>query len=353
MGRGPSYDHDAIRAHALANPKMSVARAAQDFGCSHGTYARVTAKAGRETFTRQKKIDAEMVMRVYEECGQKAAETHRVLAERGVVAHYMTILRIVNGDQSSAGKRTDARFKHEAVTDKSPRLPPISHPMLTEKRTRYPDSVRSPVAGVLKSGEHSAKIGGKILKGRWAGFPVYTLTLEERATCPTSCRHWRSCWGNDTPWAHRHRHGPELENLLPFEVAALHDKHPHGFVVRLHVLGDFYSVEYVNLWARLIETFPSMRIFGYTARIDGKADPIARALIDLTLKHWDRFAMRFSNAPVDECSTVSIEHPIQNPPDAIICPQQVAGADGESKVESCSLCCLCWETRKRISFVQH
>ena len=94
----------------------------------------------------------------------------------------------------------------------------------------------------LKSGENSAKIGGLIVKGRWRGFPVYTLTLEERATCPRTCHHWRSCFGNGTHLADRIAAGANLEWRLEREVALLDIDHPRGFVVRLHVLGDFYSV---------------------------------------------------------------------------------------------------------------
>ena len=91
---------------------------------------------------------------------------------------------------------------------------------------------------VLKSGRNQWKIGGEILKGDWRGFPTYGLALEERATCPKTCRHWRSCYGNNMHLAQRVPHGVELERRLPIEVADLAKDHPHGFAVRLHVLGD-------------------------------------------------------------------------------------------------------------------
>ena len=50
---------------------------------------------------------------------------------------------------------------------------------------------------------------------------------------------------------------------------------------------------------------------------------------------------------IDERATVSIEHPFQKPDDAIICPQQIG------KTSSCSTCGLCWQSRKRIAFIQH
>ncbi len=138
--------------------------------------------------------------------------------------------------------------------------------------------------------------------------------------------------------------GPDLEWKLEREVALLAIDHPH-FVVRLHGAGDFYSVAYVELWRRLLERHSGLHVFGYTARTD---DAIADAL--RALAHdagWSRFAMRFSNGPFPLRSTVTIEHAGQTPADSIICPEQV------DKTESCSTCALCWQTERRVAFLQH
>ncbi|MDR6953811.1 hypothetical protein J2X65_003174 [Ancylobacter sp. 3268] len=246
-------------------------------------------------------------------------------------------------------KRPPSRFAPKTATERSVRIPPVDHPALSEDRTIYPATV-TPVdrlLNVLVSGVNHWKIGGAIAKGAWAGFPVYTLTLEERATCPDSCRHWRSCYGNNMHHAKRVQAGRALEDRLGHELAVLQSRHPAGFAVRLHVLGDFYSVAYVDLWAAFIDRFPALHVFGFTARIDGRRDPIASALVRLVLARWDRFAIRFSNAPVDECATVTVEHPRQVPADAVLCPQQVG------KTDSCSTCALCWQSRRRIAFLQH
>lgn len=246
-------------------------------------------------------------------------------------------------------RRTKSRFASRPLNGRPASLPPFDHPALTAGRTLHPQTVR---AGrnrwALKRDENSPKIGGKILKGKWRDFPVYTLTLEERATCPRSCHHWRSCMGNKMHWADKIAAGPDLEWRLPREVALLSIDHGEGFAVRLHVLGDFYSVAYVNLWRMLLKRHPPLHVFGYTARHD-EDDPIAAALISLAGFHWDRFAMRFSNAPFpfDVPSTISVERPYQLPPDAILCPEQIG------KTESCSTCGLCWQTKRRIDFLQH
>jgi hypothetical protein len=146
--------------------------------------------------------------------------------------------------------------------------------------------------------------------------------------------------------AKRVRHGPEFEARLESELAILQSRHPGGFAVRLHVLGDFYSVEYVDLWRGFLKRFRSLFVFGFTARWE-RSDPIAVALLRMVMDQRERFAIRFSNAPVDEDSTVSIEHPIQKPADAIICPAQTG------KTENCGACALCWHSRRRIAFLQH
>jgi len=244
-------------------------------------------------------------------------------------------------------RKTKSRFASRPLNGRSASLPPFDHPALMTGRTLYPSTVR---AGrdrwALKRGMNSAKIGDVIVKGRWKGFPVYTLSLEERATCPRSCAHWRSCMGNSMNWADRVQAGPDLEWRLEREIALLDIDHPSGFAVRLHVLGDFYSVEYVELWRTLFERHPALHVWSYSARHD-KDDPIFAALVALMEDHPDRFKIRFSNAPFETPSTVTIEHPFQKPADAILCPEQVG------RTESCGTCALCWTTTRRIAFLQH
>lgn len=249
------------------------------------------------------------------------------------------------------GECRESRKTPRSLSGKAVSIPAFDHPAVKEGRTLYPSTVVD--AGdfehdVLKSGFNSAKIGREIRKGHWKGLPIYTLTLEERATCPRSCRHFRSCFGNGMPQAHRFRHDSDFELRLVEEVAALGRRHRRGFAVRLHVLGDFYSVEYVKLWAELLRQVPQLHVFGFSARWDADRDPIARALVELVIANWDdRFRIRFSNAPVDECSTVSVEHPGQVPAFATLCPQQTG------RVRNCGNCALCWESKRPISFLQH
>lgn len=246
---------------------------------------------------------------------------------------------------------TKSRWSPRSLNGRSASLLPFDHPAVIENHTVYPTTVRLVVRAldgewVLKAGANNWKIGGEIVKGKWKGFPTFTLTLEERATCPITCKHWRSCFGNHMPWAHRFEAGPALEYRLEREIAILSIDHPK-FAIRLHELGDFYSVEYVALWRKLIDCYPGLHCFGFTAR--QKDDPIGAALLAIVNEFWDRFAIRFSNAPdgFEAPATISIEHERQKPDDAIVCPQQLG------KTESCSTCALCWHSKRRIAFLQH
>ena len=60
-----------------------------------------------------------------------------------------------------------------------------------------------------------------IKKGKFKGYVIYTLTLEERATCPRSCYHWDNCYGNNMMFAHRLQHGSELEQRIKDEIEEL------------------------------------------------------------------------------------------------------------------------------------
>lgn len=220
-----------------------------------------------------------------------------------------------------------------------------------EGHTLYPSSVKAPQLGsTLVSGEHNAKIGKRVEKGAWAGWPIYTLTLEERETCSRSCHHWRTCYGSNMPFARRHEAGPVLEDVLDEELAQLQRKHSAGFVVRLHVLGDFYSVDYVSKWRGWLQRFPALHCFGYTTW--PPTMPIGAAVRQLATERWDRFAIRLSlpqrghgtREAVTLWSWPATEEELD---DAIVCPGQM------HKTETCGTCTLCWSTSKNIGFVIH
>lgn len=221
----------------------------------------------------------------------------------------------------------------------------VDHPSIVSGRTLFRARVTSPLEPdrLFKSGQHSRKIGSHATKGRWAGMPIFTLTLEERATCPRTCSHWHDCYGNKMNWSARLEHGPVLERRISAEVAHLSMRYPGGFIVRLHVLGDFYSVGYVRLWDSLLDRHEPLRIYGYTAR-NPYTSAIGRRLAAMADKNWDRFSMRFSDHAGPSIASAMSE---TKTADGIVCPAQTGAS------ACCGTCCLCWNTRKTIIFKTH
>src|ERR1700730_4648516 len=113
------------------------------------------------------------------------------------------------------------------------------HPAVVEGRTIFPSRVFDPadVGRVLVPGESSRKIGGYISKGAWKGSRIFTLSLEERASCPRSCTHWRTCYLNHMHFTKRLRHGPALVARIEQELIELTERHPEGVVIRAHISG--------------------------------------------------------------------------------------------------------------------
>lgn len=218
------------------------------------------------------------------------------------------------------------------------------HPAHRSGRSIFPSRVYDPdeVGRVLKDGHQQRKIGRTVQKGPRRGWPIFTLTLEERATCPRRCAAWAFCYGNGMQAAERIVAGPALEGALWRELAALQAAHPAGFLIRLHILGDFYSLAYVEMWARALDVFPALHVFGFTAR-DPVDDEIGAALWDLATSTWDRFAIRFSG----QSGPLFASRIGDDDPDAITCPAQTGATD------CCATCMLCVHSQRSIAFRRH
>lgn len=213
------------------------------------------------------------------------------------------------------------------------------HPALHDARTFRVQMVKrvDQTSRLLKPVADNRKLGAGgnfVTKGKWRGMPMYGLTLEERATCSRDCKQWANCFGNNMQFAHRIDHTDErFLETLEREVKSLDAMHPYGFVVRLHVLGDFYSPEYVDFWRTLTDSYRSLRVFGYTHWHSG---PIYERIAD-----WNSETVwvRFSDRGGEMSANVDGE--------GIQCPEQTG------KTKSCLTCGICWSTTKAISFKEH
>lgn len=214
---------------------------------------------------------------------------------------------------------------------------------LAEGRTVFPFRV-IPIAStkkVLYPASGNKKIGNGhmlVAKGKWRGMPCYTLTLEERSTCPPACEQWAKCYGNNMRFARRidHRDNAALYSAIERDLKELATMY-RKVLVRPHVLGDFFSEEYVEFWMRLLREHPGLHLFGFT---HWKRDtPIGQAVQRLNDVDPARSWFRFSDSGGEMSANVEGE--------GIPCPEQLG------KTASCMTCGLCWTTRRAISFKEH
>lgn len=237
----------------------------------------------------------------------------------------------------------DARHKQ-----RQPRLPGMESDFIRQGRTKFSKAVKpvSAMPHLLVDGHSNVKIGHDVRKGKFRGYHIYTLSLEERKTCPVTCQHWQTCYGNNMPFAKRIDHtDPEFLPTLEAEIAMLMRKPWPGVLIRLHALGDFYSPEYVAFWDRMLRQHTRLAIYGYSAHPNKSS--IGWTLHHLRMEWGYRAMIRMSNAPYPVMSTVTIGTPESRPENAFICPEQTR------QTQCCATCGLCWSTRKNVAFLEH
>ena len=222
---------------------------------------------------------------------------------------------------------------------------------IVSHRTKYLKNVREPsFATMLKRGKQNKKLGDKIKHKKWKSMTLYSLTLEERATCPSTCKQWETCYGNNMPFGHRFDHThPDFYKKLNAELAELNEKHPDGFVVRLHVLGDFFSEYYVVKWQYWLHKYKNLHVYGDT-HWPWTTD-IGNMLSTLNDVYPNRWSVRFS----DDMDTPFSAH-VTSEKDANIIASQVGGVvcpEQTGKTDSCASCGYCWTSTQPVVFIEH
>lgn len=200
---------------------------------------------------------------------------------------------------------------------------------------------------ILAHGSRNAKLGAEVLKGRYKGLPIYTVTLEEGRTCALECTLRDRCYGGGMHRAKRIRWDGEETGVA---VAEAITNHP-GIFLRLHTLGDFPSVEYVDRVFAAVTQSEGSAAFGFSHY--QRETPVGERVAELSRQNWGRFAIRTSyehgkHAPIPERSAVIISHPDQAKlHNAVICPEQLG------KTKSCGSCGFCWHSQRPVAFLLH
>lgn len=232
---------------------------------------------------------------------------------------------------------------------------PDTHPAMLGNRTLFPSTVievtKDAPDRLLVSGKNNRKLGKTVEKGWFKGYALYSLSLEERATCPADCSMRAACYGNGMQMARRHRIGdPDVfYDRLGMEVCELLDEHPQGLLVRLHVLGDFPNVEYVANWKDILDENPKVACYGYT-RWTRKAD-VGQAIAAVKAAHPRRFRIRWSSdVPCTDDGALVIDYVPKTPrvKGGVVCPAQT------DATACCATCGYCWEnSADGVVFIKH
>ena len=184
--------------------------------------------------------------------------------------------------------------------------------------------------------------------GAYVGHRLYSLTLVERDYCPNDCPAWNVCYGDNMRWANRIDARQDIDvfyTRLTGELDTLDRKHPDGYSVRLHILGDFWNVAYVRFWGDQLATRRALNVYGYTHRTGEIHDAIDSVFM--------RFGRRFNILQSDGDRTREIRPValLESHPDAgdlPICPEQTGKATG---CLDCGLCTL--DNVKGVTFLLH
>ena len=151
--------------------------------------------------------------------------------------------------------------------------------------------------------------------------------------------------------ARRWRHGPELMDRITAELDELCRVHER-VLVRLHVLGDFWSTDYAEFWGRALDRHRNLFVFGFTAHRARSA--IGSVITRIRSEAPGRFFIRHSGQ-TGSWGSFTVDFPTAAPRigDAPVCPEQRDGMLGSRRGIHCGNCGLCWKGDAPIAFVVH
>ena len=162
------------------------------------------------------------------------------------------------------------------------------------------------------------------------------------------------CYGRNMPFADRMDHeSPDFYNALERDVEYLNAKHPVGFAIRLHELGDFFSLDYVSFWEMLLCSYPALNAFGYShtrGAIDDKLDMLYTCYATVERPRFAIYDSDGIHVTGIRPTASTIKHLFEDfkpPRGTVVCPQQL------KKTASYATCGLCPSGDVNLLFLTH
>lgn len=231
---------------------------------------------------------------------------------------------------------------------------PLNGTVYSSNVVYFHDGDRAPLKPARDNGKLHSNV---VVRGQFAGYHMYSLTLEERATCYEKCGQLKTCYGNNMPFAKRYRVDSVLMDAIEAQLATL-TRNGRKILLRLHILGDFFSVEYVTFWQRMLNHFPTVAAFGYTHW--PIITPQGQAVERLVKAMPGRFNIKFSADDPRQIpllsgytlgGTIVVKDWADAPKGWIKCPAQMAADRGISL--GCAECGIACATNANVAFVEH
>jgi hypothetical protein len=230
----------------------------------------------------------------------------------------------------------------------------LGHTVYTANVVNFAVGDREPLKPAKDNGKLHSNV---VVRGQFAGYHMYSLTLEERATCSPKCGQLKTCYGNNMPFAKRYNVTPELLAAVDAQLAKLTRK-GRRILLRLHILGDFFSVEYINFWRSMLIKYPTVSAFGYThwpiiTQQGREVERLVKAMPGrFNIKYSADHAKQFPLLDLYTLGgTIVVKDWVDAPKGWIKCPAQMAADRGIAL--GCAECGIACATTSNVAFVEH
>lgn len=148
------------------------------------------------------------------------------------------------------------------------------------------------------------------------------------------------------------------EENIPAKLSNIMPKNSN--IYRIHISGDFFSQEYVDMWADVIKAKPHTRFWAYTRSFHLNFTKLTRlpnftlwaSADEYNLKEAKQFVRRFRKSGT-KLAYGPWDKEKEIPDNSFICPATSGKIEASGACEKCMLCVVKKRTNKNVVFIKH